>query len=206
MVEETIILIDADGNVTEDRDKAVGGEVVRFIGHDPLLPDELWAERRGMKRLREAWRRFAGESRAVSGAFLRGVVGDADDQEGIEDMPKQDEATPLFEGKSPTVRAIYDALLAALAKGGPVTAEPRKTSIHLVDGTSFAGVHPRKAWLDLTIRSARPIESARVRKPEQVSKNRWHQDVRLAAVADVDRELMAWLAEARRLASGRRAS
>lgn len=31
MVEETLILTDADGNITEDRDQAVGGEVVQQL-------------------------------------------------------------------------------------------------------------------------------------------------------------------------------
>lgn len=31
VVEETLILTDADGNLTEDRDKAVGGEVLQVL-------------------------------------------------------------------------------------------------------------------------------------------------------------------------------
>lgn len=31
VVEETLILTDADGNITEDRDQAVGGEIVQTL-------------------------------------------------------------------------------------------------------------------------------------------------------------------------------
>ena len=106
----------------------------------------------------------------------------------------------LFVNKESSVRAAYDKVLLSLAKVGPVKAEPKKTSIHLVRETSFAGAHPKKAWLDLTIRSDKPIKSTRVRAQEQVSKNRWHQDVRLTSPADVDAEVIGWLKGAYALA------
>ena len=106
----------------------------------------------------------------------------------------------LFSNKAPSVRETYDEILKGLAKLGSVKAEPKKTSIHLVRDTSFAGAHPKKAWLDLTIRSEKPIESDRVRAQEQVSKNRWHQDVRLTSPKDVDAEVIGWLKNAYALA------
>jgi len=83
-------------------------------------------------------------------------------------MPKDTALEPLFANKEPAVRAAYDKVLSSLAKIGPVKVEPKKTSIHLVRNTSFAGAHPKKAWLDLTIRTDKPIKSARVRAQEQV--------------------------------------
>ena len=115
-------------------------------------------------------------------------------------MRKDAALDALFANKDPAVRAAYDKVVSSLAKLGPVKVEPKKTSIHLVRETSFAGAHPKKAWLDLTIRSDKPIKSARVRAQEQVSKNRWHQDVRLASAADVDAEVVAWLKSAYALA------
>lgn len=108
----------------------------------------------------------------------------------------------LFANKEPRVRMVYEKLLSSLAKAGPVKAETKKSSIHLVRETSFAGVHPKKTWLDLTIRSDKPIKSKRVRSQEQVSKNRWHQDVRLTSPTDVDGEVVGWLKKAYALASG----
>src|SRR6185436_3950038 len=115
-------------------------------------------------------------------------------------MPKDAALEALFANKEPGVRAAYDKVLSSLGKVGPLKAEAKKTSIHLVRETSFAGAHPKKAWLDLTIRSDKPIKSARVRAQEQVSKNRWHQDVRLTSPADVDAEVMGWLKSAYALA------
>jgi hypothetical protein len=115
-------------------------------------------------------------------------------------MPKDAALEALFANKEPSVRLIYEKVLSSLAKVGPVRTEAKKTSIHLVRETAFAGVHPKKAWLDLTIRSEKPIKSARVRAQEQVSKNRWHQDVRLASQKDVDAEVVGWLKSAYALA------
>lgn len=108
-------------------------------------------------------------------------------------MSKHDGLDALFTDKDPVVRDIYDRLAVALSKLGAFDAEAKKTSIHLVHGTAFAGAHPRKAWLDITIRTATPLSGPRVRAQQQVSKSRWHQDIRLVTPRDIDRELIAWL-------------
>jgi Domain of unknown function (DUF5655) len=72
----------------------------------------------------------------------------------------------------------------------------KKTSIHLVRSSAFAGVHPRKAHLLITIKAAAPISSGSFVKSEQVSKNRWHLDVKVAVAGDIDAELLGWLREA----------
>ena len=99
------------------------------------------------------------------------------------------------------VIAIHQALLASLRSLGPVTVDPKKTSIHFARRTAFGGLHPRKAYLNLNIRLDRPLDAARVVSTEQVSKNRWHNLVRLDAPSDIDAELLAWLSEAYTLAA-----
>ncbi|MBI1756628.1 MAG: hypothetical protein HYR64_05925 [Fimbriimonas ginsengisoli] len=77
----------------------------------------------------------------------------------------------------------YQALVAALASFGPYEVEEKKTSLHFVaGGGSFLGVHPRKDGLRLTIVLARRL-GERVVKAEQVSKNRFHNelDIRFGA-------------------------
>lgn len=106
----------------------------------------------------------------------------------------------LFAGKDPASRAIYARLLEALGALGPCREEPKKTSIHLARTTGFAGVHPRKGALLLNVRTAQPIDSPRVVKREQVSRHRWHNEIRLASAEEVDAELLAWLREAYALA------
>ena len=106
-----------------------------------------------------------------------------------------------FQGKDPHVRLIYDHLLVQLRELGSIDEQPKKTSIHLARAVGFAGIQTRKSYLLLNIRSAQPIESPRILKAEQVSKNRYHQEVKLATVNDVDDELLAWLRAAYELSA-----
>lgn len=91
---------------------------------------------------------------------------------------------------------LYQELLAALRPIGPFREEVKKTSIHLVRGSAFAGIHPRKQYLLLTIKSEKPLRDPRVVKAEQVSKNRWHVEVKLSSGKDINPQLLAWLLEA----------
>ena len=60
----------------------------------------------------------------------------------------------------------------------------------------FAGVHPRKSYLLLNLRTDHPIESQRITKTEQVSKSRFHNEMKLASPEGVDEELLGWLKDA----------
>jgi hypothetical protein len=102
----------------------------------------------------------------------------------------------VFVGKDPEALATYRALTAAIEAFGPFVEEPKKTSIHLGRKSAFAGVHPRKAAILLVIRTSAPIESARVRKLERVSANRWHNEMLLNGPAEVDTEVLGWLRQA----------
>lgn len=101
-----------------------------------------------------------------------------------------------FHGRSLVVREIYDALISAAQKFGPVTEDPKKTSIHLNNRTAFAGVVTRRDFLILTIKSKCDISSPRIFKREQASANRWHLEIKLLQPHDVDAELTGWLREA----------
>jgi len=104
-------------------------------------------------------------------------------------------------GKSgDAVRATYDALLAASRSLGPVREDPKKTSIHLVRTTAFAGVATRKDALILTLKAERRLESKRIHRAEQASANRWHVQVRLTSPSDVDAELRMWITQAYEIA------
>jgi hypothetical protein len=69
-------------------------------------------------------------------------------------------------------------LLTALHPLGLFDEEVKKTSVHLVRGSAFAGIHPRREFLIVTIKSAKQIDSEHALRSEQVSKNRWHCDVK----------------------------
>jgi hypothetical protein len=98
-----------------------------------------------------------------------------------------------FDGKDASVRATYDRLLQTVRKFGRVSEEPKKTSIHLVNRTAFAGVATRKSAIILTLKSDRKLSSSRIHKSEQASANRFHHEVRLNGPSDVDAELIKWL-------------
>src|SRR6266446_9254863 len=84
-----------------------------------------------------------------------------------------------FEGKDAAVRQIYDRILKSARKFGLVGEEPKKTSIHLVNRTAFAGVATRKSAIILTIKSDRKLSSPRIHKSERRSANRFHLEVKL---------------------------
>ncbi len=77
--------------------------------------------------------------------------------------------------------------------------EPKKTSIHLVNKSAFAGVVTRKNALILNIKSAAPIKHKRFSKSEQVSAGRFHQEVKLISPDEVDSLLVGWLKDAYQL-------
>jgi hypothetical protein len=97
---------------------------------------------------------------------------------------------------SPARLRLYQEVLARIEPMGPFREEIKETSIHLIRGVAFAGVHPRKQHVLVTIRSAKPIQSARIARAGQVSKSRWHLDVKLAGSQEIDEELLGWLRQA----------
>jgi len=98
-----------------------------------------------------------------------------------------------FENRLPSVRATYDEVLAAARGFGAVREEPKKTSIHLVNRSAFAGVVTRRDSLILTVKAETDIASERVIKREQASRNRWHLEIRLSSPDEVDPEVRDWL-------------
>ncbi len=101
-----------------------------------------------------------------------------------------------FDGKEPIVRAMYDRLLASLRKFGKVIEEPKKTSIHLVNVSAFAGVQTRGAYILLNIKADHKIESPRIHKGEQISAKRFHHSVKISSLSEIDTELLGWLHDA----------
>jgi hypothetical protein len=94
---------------------------------------------------------------------------------------------------SPETMRLYRSLRAALRPIGTFREEVKKTSVHLVRGSAFVGVHFRRSHLLVTIKAATPIDSPRIVKVEQVSKNRWHCEVKVSAETEIDGDLCAWM-------------
>ncbi|GAC1389251.1 MAG: hypothetical protein NVS4B11_18810 [Ktedonobacteraceae bacterium] len=57
-------------------------------------------------------------------------------------------------------------------------------------------MHPRKSYLYLNICADHLINSSRITKAEQVSKNRYHNELKLTSPSEIDEELFGWLKDA----------
>lgn len=101
-----------------------------------------------------------------------------------------------FKGKARQVREIYDAVLTAIKRCGPVTVLPEKTRIAFQVRMSFAQLTTRSRWVDGHVVLARRFEQPRFRKIETISLRNHVHHFRLMSAAEVDGEVEAWLREA----------
>ncbi|MGL4382604.1 MAG: DUF5655 domain-containing protein [Bacilli bacterium] len=102
----------------------------------------------------------------------------------------------LFSNKNQEVKEFYDIIITFLNKIGPYQVELKKTSIHLSCNSAFLGVHPKKQWLDLNIVSTKVLKHPQLRKHEQVSKNRFHNEFRIKVSSDLNSDLLNFIKEA----------
>ena len=93
-------------------------------------------------------------------------------------------------------KSVYAALLELLDGLGPYEVQNKRTSLHITHGRAFLGVHPRAAGVLVNIVTTAPLLGARVRKVEQVSTNRYHNEVLLSSTGEVDVELGDWIRKA----------
>ncbi len=95
-----------------------------------------------------------------------------------------------------TTKVVYDALLDRVEAAGEHGVELKQTSVHFTRGRAFLEVHPRAGGLLLDLVTPEPLDSARVRKREQVSRDRWHNEVLVTAREQLDDELGGWIRQA----------
>lgn len=104
-------------------------------------------------------------------------------------------------GADDVYKAIVSRLQKRVGADGAVV-DPKGTCVHInagKGGVAYAGLHPRKGGVLMTIRTQSPLKSPRIRKAEQASRNRCHCDLLISSVAEVDDELLGWLEEAAQL-------
>jgi hypothetical protein len=101
-----------------------------------------------------------------------------------------------FTNKDPSVKATYLEILKLVKQLGPLKEEAKKTSIHLVRRSAFAGVATRKSSLILTFKSKIDLPSPRIIRRQRASTSRWHLEVKIESPAGVDSELIGWLKSA----------
>lgn len=92
-------------------------------------------------------------------------------------------------------------LIAAAQELPDVVVDPKGTCLHLNRRVAFAGIHPRKTGVLLNLRTAAPIDSARMRKTERLSANRYNNETLIESPTALDAELRGWIAEAHSLAA-----
>ena len=93
----------------------------------------------------------------------------------------------------PLSASLYAALIQEVAQIGEHEIEEKLTSIHIVHGRAFLGVHPRKGALLVNIVLDHPLDTARLHRTEQVSASRWHHEILLHSPAELDAELVGWI-------------
>lgn len=91
-----------------------------------------------------------------------------------------------FAGKSPRVRAIYDAFLAMLQCFGPVAVLPEKTRIAFQVRMSFAQLTPRREWVNGHFVLARQAEDSPFTRIETISPRNHVHHFRLQGPDEVE--------------------
>lgn len=107
-----------------------------------------------------------------------------------------DNLEAIFENKNENVKEIYNSVIDILNSFGEYEIEPKKTSIHLVKKSAFLGLNPKKKWMDINVVADHPIENELITKVEQVSKNRFHNNLRITDKKEMNSEAIELFREA----------
>jgi hypothetical protein len=91
---------------------------------------------------------------------------------------------------------LFDRLLAAIRKIGPVRVLPEKTRIAFQVRMSFAQVIPKPQWLGGHLVLARRSEHPRFRRIQTISLRNHVHSFRITSPRDIDAEFTSWLAQA----------
>ena len=101
----------------------------------------------------------------------------------------------LLSKSSKDVNDTYNKIKKILNNFGSITYEVKQTSIHCVKNVAFVGLHPKKAVLDLNIVLNRSLNGLFNSKTEQVSKNRFHNEIRIINPGQINAALIKVLKE-----------
>ncbi len=91
---------------------------------------------------------------------------------------------------------MFNVVLMAVRRCGPVTVLPEKTRIAFQVRMSFAQVTPKRRWLDGHVVLARRVEHPRFRRIDTISRRNHVHHFRLTEATDVDAVFAGWLREA----------
>ncbi len=98
-----------------------------------------------------------------------------------------------YSGKNAALRPLYDRLMAAVSDlGSDVEVAPKKTYVSLRRKKQFATVGPAAGQLEVCLNLPGQATTERLRPTSGMATHK----VRVADAAELDRELLGWLAEA----------
>lgn len=93
----------------------------------------------------------------------------------------------------PASSGIFQALLDSLSGLEGWELQENASSFHVTHGRAFLGIHPRRGGILVNIVLQSELESDRVHRAERVSSNRWHNEVILKDVTEIDAEFLGWV-------------
>jgi len=102
----------------------------------------------------------------------------------------------LFQGKTESVRDLYQLLLGELKKLGPIRVTLKAISISLENRRTFASALIRYRSIKLVLRTNHKIDSPRIRSTVHVPKTSYDHTIFIESKNDIDEELMKWLEDA----------
>lgn len=100
---------------------------------------------------------------------------------------------------NPVSYSIYTALIKYLDTLGKYSVEKKKSSLHIVKERAFLGVHPRSNGLLINIVTDKPIKNGLIHKSEQVSANRYHNEIVVSDTSELNKTVQDWIKEAYQL-------
>ena len=103
------------------------------------------------------------------------------------------DADSHFINKAPNVKAVYEKILKEVRKFGKINVSPVKSSIMLKNASSFLGIKPGKAFVDLDFVLPEETHEFPIYKTMKYSKNKVIHFVRLESTKEVDKQLLRWL-------------
>lgn len=102
----------------------------------------------------------------------------------------------LFSNKNKNVIEIYHKIIDILDSIGEYEIEAKKTSIHIKRKSAFLGINPKKKWIDINIVTDHPLEYEKITKVEQVSKHRFHNNLRMMDSSELNSDVTVLIREA----------
>jgi len=102
-----------------------------------------------------------------------------------------------FRGREEVARPLYNRLEEEIKKKiGPFKVESLPCCIHLVSTFTFAAVYALKNKIRIHFALDHKLESPRIDKSSQISKNRYQHSIDIEKGDEIDKELISWLKHA----------